>query len=142
MVAYTSPTIDLAYYLFSSTDQALRDAEYDNLLAFYHETLAKTIKLLGSDPDKLFSMDDLQNELKKCGEFAMLIAPIGVMISQTDSSHALELNELFENGNENAKLEFLAALSEEGQRVYDRRLNEIYEDVIKRGYFTPNKLEN
>lgn len=138
MIAYTSPTLDLAFYLFSCTDQAFRDAEYDNLLAFYHETLAKTVKLLGSDPDKLFSMADLQNELKKCGQYTLMIAPIGILLSQADSSRSPGLDELFEKGTENGKVEFVAALNEDNQREYDRRLNEIYEDVIKRGYLTQN----
>lgn len=138
MISYTSPTVDLAFYLFSCTDQTLRDAEYDNLLAFYHESLAKTVKLLGSDPDKLFSLDDLENELKKCGQFTLLITPIAVLLSLADSSQTPELNELFENGNENADMGFVSTLSEEGQHEFERRLNEIYEDVIKRGYFTKN----
>lgn len=138
MIAYTSPTVDLAFYLFSTTDQALRDAEYDNLLAFYHESLAKTVKLLRSDPAKLFSLADLKNELKNCGAYTLLIAPIGILLSQADSSRTPELNEIFENSNENAKMEFVAALNADGQREYDRRLNEIYEDIIGRGYFTKN----
>lgn len=138
MIEYTSPTVDLAFYLFSSTDQSLRDAEYDNLLALYHASLAKTVKLLGSDPDKLFTLENLKSEMKKCGKYTLIIAPIGVLLSQADSSRTPDLNEAFENVGDGGKVEFITGLNDKGQQEYDRRLNEMYEDVVRRGYFTKN----
>lgn len=136
LICYASPSMDLAFYLFSNTDQSLRNAEYDNLLAFYHESLAKMVKLLGSDPDKLFTFNDLKSELKKCGEYALLMAPVGLLLTQADSNNPIELNSEFENISEGGGVQFVSGLSADSQREYNRRLNELYEDIVKYGYIT------
>lgn len=43
---YSSPTIDLLYYLFSCTTKEIRDAHYDEFLTIYHESLSTNIRKL------------------------------------------------------------------------------------------------
>lgn len=65
---FSSPAIDLIYNIFSSTDKALRDREYNNLIALYHESLCNTVKSFGSDPEKFFSLNDLKNNRTMAGD--------------------------------------------------------------------------
>ncbi|XP_021936590.1 uncharacterized protein LOC110838079 [Zootermopsis nevadensis] len=61
---YSSPVLDLSYFIASCTDHALRCEHYDLLLARYYDSLARFIRLLGSDPQKLFPQDVFQNNIK------------------------------------------------------------------------------
>lgn len=132
-----SPSIDLSYYLLTCIDKAVRDKEYDNLLKLYYESLSKTVKLLGSDPDKLFTFDDLQDELKKYGMFTLTMAPMLIQTSLADSnemSSFIEVND--KKAIENYEQELITGLNETAQLEYARRLNEVFEDVVdKLGYY-------
>lgn len=131
-----SPAIDLLYNLFTSTDKSLRDKEYNNLLQLYYKSLSRSVKLLGSNPDELFTFDDLQSELKRCGNYALMLAPMLIQISQASSSEITNLDDMCdkmaegENGNG-----LVSGLTESGQAEYVRRLNDVVEDVVRLGYY-------
>lgn len=133
---YVSPIVDIVYNLFSCTDGALRDKEYDNLIQLYHNSLSNTVRLLGSDAEELFTINDLQEELKKYGSFVLLMAPMLIQTSVADSSEISNLEEICEKmavGSE--RQEIITGLNKTAQLEYDRRLNEVFEDVIdKLGY--------
>lgn len=48
---WTSPTIDLSYFLFLSTTPELRKDHLDEILEYYHQSLIKSLKELGEDPN-------------------------------------------------------------------------------------------
>lgn len=108
------------------------------MLRLYHKSLSNTVKLLGSDPDKLFTFDDLQDELKSYGTLALLLAPIVIQTALADSSDVSNLDDMLKkksDGEEN-RLELTKGLNEKAKLEYARRLNEIFEDVIdKLGYY-------
>lgn len=136
VIRYGSPAIDLLYNLFTSTDKALRDKEYDNVLHLYHKSLARTIKLLGSNPDELFTFDDLQTEMKRCGNYGLMLAPMLIQISQASSSQVTNLDEMCDkmaDGGDAGGL--VSGLTENGQAEYERRLNDVLEDVVQLGYY-------
>lgn len=137
IIRYVSPAIDIVYNLFTSTDKAFRDKEYENLLQIYYETFSNTVKLLGSDPKKLFTFDDLQSELKEFGNYAFLLVPINTQMTQADSNDLINWDERGNNmGNEESRLEFITGLNEQAQLEYNRRLNEFFEDAVdKLGYY-------
>ncbi|XP_055321909.1 uncharacterized protein LOC129577979 [Sitodiplosis mosellana] len=147
VIRFGSPAIDLLYNLFTSTDKALRDKEYDNLLQFYHKSLSRTVQLLGSNPDELFTFDDLQSELKRCGNYALMLAPMLIQISQANSSEVTNLDEMCDKmaEGENANQGLVTGLTEHGQAEYERRLNDVVEDVVRLGYYHKqifNQLSN
>lgn len=141
VIRYASPVIDLLYNIFTSTDQALRDKEYDNLLQLYYKSLSRTIKLLGSNPDELFTFDDLQSELKKYGIYALLMAPMLLQISQADSSDITNLDDMCDkmaNGELEENTSLVKTLSETSQLEFERRLAGVVEDILKLGYYHQN----
>lgn len=70
---YASPVLDLSYFLFTSTNAALRNEHLPNLYRVYYESLAATIKTLGSDPETLFSWTTFQQHLKRFGGYGFIM---------------------------------------------------------------------
>lgn len=132
---YVSPATDILYNLFTSTDKPLRDREYENLIRLYYASFSKTIRLLGSDPEELFTFDDLKKELKKCGNFALLMGPIVLHTIQADSSQIADLDERAEKSAKGETIELITGLSERGQLEYERRLNELFVDIVRLDYY-------
>lgn len=74
LTRYCSPVIDFLYQVWGSDDKAFREKHYDSIVEAYYQSMSDTIRKLGSDPDKLFTFNDLQNELRKFGRLAMLMS--------------------------------------------------------------------
>lgn len=136
VIRYVSPVIDLVLIIFTSTDKSIRDKEYDNLLKCYHESLSTTVELLGSNPNELFTLGDLTDELKRCGNYALMLAPLVLQVLQADSSEMTRLEEMYdEKAKGERQFDFITSLSEKGQTEFDRRLNEVFEDIVNLGYY-------
>ncbi|RLU22295.1 hypothetical protein DMN91_004573 [Ooceraea biroi] len=59
-----SPVCDLSFLLYSCTLKSFRDQYFDNILKLYHSELSDAIKLLGSDPERLYPLDLFMKEVK------------------------------------------------------------------------------
>lgn len=114
----------------------LRDKEYMNLLHLYHESLSKMIKSLGSDPERLFSYENLQAELKNCGNYALLLAPIVIAVS---TGAITDLDVTFQNVA-NGKCERNSEVMNDSQLKFNERLEGVLEDVCRLGYYRKMKL--
>lgn len=132
MIRYVSPAIDLCNNIFTSTDKALRDKEYLNLLKHYHNSLSRTIRLLGSDPEKLFTFDNLLDEMKKCGTYALLVAPMHIHIAAVGESEKVDMNE---SRDEKDGPHSTKELSVNVEEEYERKLNDVIGDIVDLGYF-------
>lgn len=60
---YCSPAVDLIDFIFTTSDKELRAKHYHSLIRLYYDQLALNIRLLGSDPAKIFTFEDLQSDL-------------------------------------------------------------------------------
>lgn len=139
---YGSPAIDIVYNIFTSTYKTLRDKEYTNLIKSYYDSLSKTVKLLGSDPHKLFTYEDLSSELKQCGIYALLLCPILLQLTQADSSELSNLDEMCDKAVEDgSQINIVTGLSGKRQSEFDRLINEVFEDVIKLGYYGMHQID-
>lgn len=83
--SFLSPVIDIFNYLFLSTDKRFRDYHAEEMLREYHAALSKIIRQLGSDPDRLFSWQMFQEEMKKFAIFNVLVAPFLLQVSTADA---------------------------------------------------------
>lgn len=143
LIRFSSPATDLVYNLFSSTDKMLRDKEYSNLINLYYKSLSKTINLLGSNSNELFTYDDLMNELKRFGMYALLLVPMFLGVSLADSSEVPKLDEMFDKvADGDGRMSLVTDLNADHQLEYDRRLNEVYEDIINLGYYHFNNVNS
>lgn len=137
-IAYASPAYDIFHNIFHSADKTLRDEEYDTLLALYYETLSKTIRLLGCYPDQLFTFANLKDELKRFGNYALIMGPLWILSTQQQSgSHDSFSDDMFDKktGDQSNKPAFKSDLRENGQEEFSRRINGLLEDVVRLGYY-------
>lgn len=132
-IQYGSPAIDLHFNIFTSTDKELRDKDYDNMLRWYYESLSKIVKALGSNLDVLFTFDDLKQELKQSGNIIPVLVPMMLEVMQFDSND-VNLDDAF-NKMAEGDHESGFRLSEQGQHEYVRRLNELFDDIVRLGYY-------
>lgn len=134
LARYCSPVQDLLFQIFSVTDKSFRDQHFDKLIATYHDSLSDMIRHLGSDPAKLFSFIDLQNELQTFGEYALVCAP---MIHQFRLATAADVADFYAYTEALAKgihADMFKAFDSDKQRVYKKLVNDIVTDLIDYGY--------
>lgn len=113
-----------------------RDKEYENVLKLYYETLAKTVRLLGSDPGELFTFANLKDELKRFGNYLLIMSPLWISTTQVDPSGMTGMDEMFDGTGEGEnKPDLVSGFSKEGQREFERRINGLLEDIIELGYY-------
>lgn len=124
--------------MFSSTDRKLREEHYDKLIKIYHNALSNTITKLGSDPEKLFSFNDLLGELKRFGRFGLLLAPILLQIITSKPDDIPDMDEFAEDMANNSKTmdESIAAFGNMGSvDQYNQRVRDVVKDGILLRYY-------
>lgn len=125
--------MDLLNCIFSSTNKALRDSEYTNLLKLYYESLSKTIRMLGSNPDNLFTFENLQDEMKGCGNSALFFAPAVIAVS---IDGILNFKESFDKiTNRESEQNSVCDTKTESQLQYSERLEGLLDDIVNFGYY-------
>lgn len=94
---------------------------------------------MGSDPDVLFSYETLKNELKLCGNFAIIIVPMLIQICAVDPEDVTNLNEIC-GDEDQQQVDVIQGFSKDAQALYDKRINELLEDLTEFEYY--RKLNN
>ncbi|XP_059621220.1 uncharacterized protein LOC132264902 [Phlebotomus argentipes] len=99
---YGSPGIDLNFFLYTSVEIDLLLNNYDDLLAFYHSELEKTLQLLGYS-GKFPTLQDITNEVINKGDHGLmtLLGMVPVMI--TPHTEYSEASYFFEDTEETLK---------------------------------------
>lgn len=135
---YGSPTLDLFYNIFTSTDKDLRDEHYDELLNLYHSTLSATVQKLGSDAEKLFSYVEFQTNLKKFGKFALILAPLIIELRLANPKNVKNLDDfssgVANSGNDAHSADIVSKLSDDAQKQYNEIINDIVSHLYSLGY--------
>jgi len=142
LTRYSSPVLDLHYNLFSSTDKQFRDEHYDSLMELYYSTLSKTVEKLGSNPEKLFSYDDFQNELKQFGNFAYLVAPIMTQMNLVDSADVVNLDEYSEKTAKGENTgNFVHELKADVEARFKERIVDVLNDLDRLNYYRKIQID-
>lgn len=131
---YCSPAVDVLYNIFTSTDKQFRDQHYATLLDTYYSSLCEMIRKLGSDPMKLYTFQDFQLQLAKCGEFALLYAPIIFSFRMAQAKDVANLDEYAEHLDNGNDADLLCQFDENTQKIYSRLINDAVIDLIDYGY--------
>ncbi|KAL5275483.1 hypothetical protein ACFFRR_001384 [Megaselia abdita] len=133
LMCFCSPVCDLSYYIFSCTTKSFRNEHYEEILEIYHQELSKLIKLLGSDPEKLFPRSALNDHLKRFGKLGLIMAMIlmPIVLSQAENVPDLdELSEQLESGSE-VKGHFS---SDDTAERFNKRMRDVIIDMVELGY--------
>ena len=60
-----SPAADLIYFIITGSDEEFRAKYYQKLIDHYYSELSAALKRLNLDPEKTYSREDLEYELKE-----------------------------------------------------------------------------
>lgn len=96
--------------------------------------MAATIRACGSDPEKLFTFDNLHEQLNKYGKFGVLMAPILTEIMVASSEMVQDMDEYAEKIANGCELVELCQFDKETENVFVERLNDIFDDARKYGW--------
>lgn len=135
LARYSPPALDLLYNIFSSTDKQFRAEHYEKLLKTYYSSLCDIVEKLGSDPKKLYTYENLQTQMRKFGEFALLCGPMIIQIKVANAKDILNLDdyaEQVEKGNKAADL--VGEYDEETQEKFSNLINGLVDDLVNYGY--------
>lgn len=135
---YCSPALDLLYNIFSATDREYRQQHYDELLETYYAALSGIIRKLGSNPYKLFTFQNLKDELRKFGELAVYCAPMIIQIRIANAKDVRDLDEYsdaIENGED---ADLLNEFDKDTQAIFSELVNDVVLDLFELGYIGSN----
>lgn len=132
---YSSPVLDLVYFLFSSTTKELRDAHLEDILRIYHTALSATVNRLGSDAERLFNYATFRQELIKFGKYGVIIAP---MLLQVITAHADDIPDLDQIAEDRAKGDYkennTLFQSTKTELNYNKRMSDVLRDADAYGF--------
>lgn len=135
---FGSPAVDVACFLFCSLSPELRNEHFDRFLEIYHISLSLTLSLLGSDPQKLFTFDNLKDQMQKFSRYVMFLAPIMVGIIATNRNNVPGIDEIVDRMEKLSKDPTadikLDDLFEENQQ-YKHRMSNVIRDMDRMGYW-------
>lgn len=133
---YCTPAADVSYFLFTSTEKCLRDQHYDDLIRIYYDSLAELINRCGSDASKLFTFDNLQEQLKRFGKYGIVMAPMLMQVITVQPNDIPDLDEMARNaGNETSEqLENVDGWVNQSNPVYHKRMSEVIRDYYSKNY--------
>lgn len=130
---YCSPAMDLVYFLFSSTEHALRRQHYDQLLDEYYASCSTTIQRLGSDANRLFRFEDLCAQMKRFARYGFIMALIVIPFIVVKATDIPDLSEFIETAvNEDASE--IKGFVQNDDQAYRQRTADVIRDFFDRNY--------
>nr|XP_040219383.2 uncharacterized protein LOC120947773 isoform X2 [Anopheles coluzzii] len=132
LARYCSPALDIAFFVYSCTSQALRDAHYEDLLGAYHGGLAEMLRDLGSDPDTVFPRAELEKEMRQYARFGCGMGIESIPFSLLDESEVPDLDKI--TGEQAVPIEQLWILRPIASQAGRRRLTDMFRHATDMGY--------
>lgn len=130
---FASPVLDLVYFLFTSTNKAVRDDHIHTIWDLYHTQLSRTIRRLGSDPEKLYNRATFDQELIRYGKFGALIAPMLLQVITAPASELPDMDKMAEDAAEKVHDPEMF-LKGDAERAYNVRVTDVMRDVNAYGF--------
>lgn len=131
---YSPPVIDVLYNVFSSTDKPFRDLNYEKLLNTYYSSMSQTIRKLGSDPNKLYTFENFQEQLRKYSDYALLLAPMIITIRLAKAKDVANLDDFAECLERGEDADLVHEFDDETQIEFSKQINGLVTDLVEFGY--------
>lgn len=125
------------YFIFVSTDGALREKHFDELLKIYYQSLTDTLDSLGGNTATQFPFEVLLSQVKQYGKFGVIMSAFMMFVVTTPSEDLPDMNFMAENMT-NPDPEIMADLTKIfmfTNKTYDIRMRELLHDAIRYGFF-------
>lgn len=130
---FTSPALDVLYFLFTSTDKGLRSEHYNNLIRIYYKNLSEHLTRLGSNPDKIFTFNNLLGQLKKFGKFGICMPAMVLPMTSAESKDIPDLDKIADDMKDGK--EFEGFDQNQNNTIYKTRMSDVIRDIIRLGYY-------
>ncbi|XP_058118077.1 uncharacterized protein LOC131289431 [Anopheles ziemanni] len=132
MVRYGSPALDIILFVYTCTDQTMRQHGYDEMLTAYYQSCCDHLADLGSDPDVVFPRSELSNELEQFGRFGCGIAVESIPLSLLDETEVPDLDKI--ETTEALPLEQVMTVRNIKTSAGRRRLLDVFRHAYECGY--------
>jgi hypothetical protein len=88
---FTSPALDLQYFMFTSPSQEVRFEHMDGLLETYHTELRKTLTMLGCS-DVEFTIEHLKKDFEDKAYFGLITACVYLNMMLADPKESVDVD--------------------------------------------------
>lgn len=135
---FGSPAIDVACFLFCSLSPELRNDHFDDFITIYYSNFQTTLNKLGSDASKLFTFENLQDQLRQFSKYVMFLAPIMIGIMTTDMNNVPDVDEMvhrIEVLTKDPTADINLDDSFEENDAYKHRMSSVIRDMDRLGYW-------
>ncbi|XP_013192452.2 uncharacterized protein LOC106136448 [Amyelois transitella] len=120
----SSGIIDLLYFIFMGTDGAFRKKYYKKLIELYYTTISRMLRAYGLNPDKVYSREDFEYELKEKLPYGLVVSAFALSMVTVESVDAPSLAE------ERAGLDSFVV---KPGKLFAGRLNDVVDDYVEWG---------
>ncbi|XP_015119601.1 uncharacterized protein LOC107042883 [Diachasma alloeum] len=127
-----SPITDLSFFIYTCTDQKMRDKNFNFLMQFYHEEISKTISVLGSNADKVYPWESFLKEVKEQFVHGLGFCLESIPLSMLDDTEAFDLDVI--KGDKAVNIADVWTLKPIKEAAKRRRLADAIVDAIDRGF--------
>lgn len=93
MTRYSSPALDIQYFLYTSVQHDVRETSWSDLLTTYTENLNDTLRILGHG-DKVIDVEALEKEMAFRGSFGLVASCMVLCAVMADPSDAIAMDEI------------------------------------------------
>ncbi|KAF5285451.1 hypothetical protein FQR65_LT02291 [Abscondita terminalis] len=127
---YGSPTLDLAYFMFSCTEKELRDKHYSFLMEDYYNTFSSTLTEMGGNPQLQFPFQIFHEHLKKYSVFGLYTALMALLVVSNENSEVFDFKDISKT------VEFAERIKkiDSDEYLYNRRIKGVIIDIDRLGY--------
>lgn len=126
----SSLALDISFFIYSCTNQEMREQHYIDLLKEYHRSAVSLIKDLGADADVVLPWEGLLNELKLFGRFGCGMGIESLPMSLIDDEDVADLDEI----KENAVLTDVWNIKPFKDEAKCQRIADVFKHAIDQGY--------
>lgn len=109
------------------------------MLNTYYASLSEMIRKLGSDPDELYSFKQLQMQLEKFGEYALLFSPLLFSVRLADEKDFVDAVEIVKRYASGEDVHYILSFVGEKQKKWHNILNGVVTDLVDYGYINTEK---
>ncbi|KAE8751674.1 EcKinase 2 [Frankliniella occidentalis] len=131
LARFGPPVLDIAYLVYCCTVREFRDKHLDKLLGEYHDQLSANLRRLGSDPDKVYSRETMQAQLRERMRFGLGMAVMTVPLFLADPDEIPDMDEQFEKG---ADMKEMLKVETKSAPERNKRISDVLEEMMERGW--------
>lgn len=89
---------------------------------------------LGSDPNKLYTFENLQSQLKQFSVYALIFAPMVLQIRVAKPEHFADLDDFTERIERGEDADIMKEFDSETMIKYSTLINDLVTDLVRYGY--------